>query len=167
MQNRLRIGKLDAVVMRWFRKHPNIYTFANASAFYISYNSVIWFHGRCLAAFDQREIIFQSLPSVEQGIMTAITKRIATGLDPATVQRHLANAACVAGVCDVEELHANLASLDYAYLESALSRISYEGFFGWEAAILVGEWTMTGYYVASAFLSIFLLKMMGHTFWAH
>ena len=167
MQNRIRLGKLDAVVMRFFHKHPIIYTFANACAFYISFNSVMWWHGRCLAAFDQRDIIFQSLPSVKQGIMTAITEKIVTGLDPVTVQRHLANATCVAGVCDVEELHANLARLDYAYLESVLSRVSYHELFGWEAAVLVSEWTMTGYFVASAFLSIFLLKLMGHTFWAH
>jgi hypothetical protein len=73
----------------------------------------------------------------------------------------------VAGVCDVEELHANLARLDVAYMESVLSLVSYYEFFGWEAAVLVGKWTMTGYLVASALISIFLLKMMGHTFWAH
>jgi hypothetical protein len=84
------------------------------------------------------------------------------------VQRHLANATCITGVReDIKELHANLARQDDAHLQSMLSRVSYYELFGWEAAVLVDECTLAGYFVASAFLSIFLLKMMGHTFWAH
>jgi hypothetical protein len=154
---------MDAIITKWFHKHPNMYTFANVFAFFACYESVCWLHERCLTAFDQRDIIFQSLPSVKQGIMTTTTEKIAKGLELETVYRHLANATCVAG----DGLHANLTDQDYAYLQSVLSRVSYQNFFGWEGTVFIGEGTMIGYCVASAFLSIFLLRRMGHKFWAH
>jgi hypothetical protein len=158
---------MDAIITKWFRRRPNMYTFANVCAFFASYDSVVWLHNRCLAAFDQRDNIFQSLPSVKQGVMTAMNEMIANGHKLETVHRHLANATCVASFCGVEELRANLYRQDDAYLQSVLSKESYETFFGWEATVFLGQGPMTGYCLASLFLSIFLLRMMGHKFWAH
>jgi hypothetical protein len=167
MHNRLRLGKLDALIMQWFHKRPNMYTFANAFAFFASYDSVVWLQERCLAAFDQREIIFQSLPSVKQGVMTTLNEMIANGHELQTVPPQLVNATCVAGFCGVEELRAHLYRQDDAYLQSVLSKESYENFFGWKATVFIGEGPMTGYWLASMFLSIFLLRTMGHKFWEH
>lgn len=167
MHNRLRLGKLDALIMQWFHKRPNMYTFVNAFAFFASYDSVVWLHERCLAAFDQREIIFQSLPSVKQGVTTTLNEMIANGHELQTVPPQPVHATCVAGFCGVEELRAHLYRQDDAYLQSALSKESYEIFFGWKATVFLGEVPMTGYWLASMFLSIFLLRIMGHKFWAH
>jgi hypothetical protein len=167
MHNRVRLGKLDALIMQWFYKRPNMYTFANLFAFFASYDSVVWLHERCLAVFDQREIILQNLPSVKQGITTTLNEMIANGNELETVHRHLANATCVAGFCGVEELRANLYRQDDAYLQSVLSNGSYQNFFDWKATVFLGEGLRTGYCLTSLFVSIFLLRIMGHKFWEH
>jgi 5-bromo-4-chloroindolyl phosphate hydrolysis protein len=100
---------------------------------------------------------------VKQGILTTITEKMANGLDLETAHQRLADSTFVAG----EAFHANLTKQDYAYLKAVLSRASYQNFFGWEATVFIGEGTMISYCIASAFLSIFFLRKLGHKFWEH
>ena len=52
MHNRLRMGKMDAYIVRWFRQHGIIRNFLNLVAFYATFEFVVYFHERYIELAD-------------------------------------------------------------------------------------------------------------------
>lgn len=170
MKNRLRLGKWDALVIKWFLGHEFIATYLNVFSFFTAYYAVYAYQEQALAlAFDIRHQLFQELPSVKQGLMTSMSKRLATGLGVEHVQRVLGNATCAAGTCSLDEQNDDLDDLtlqDEAFLASSMSSDCYVDLMGNEDAILCTETVLFWFYTGCTIAALVVLRMMGHKFWS-
>lgn len=85
MHNRLRMGKMDAYIIRWFRQHYVLRQFLNLVAFYAVFEFVVYFHERYIELAD--------------GYVMALTSNLGR------MKRHLFNRdnCAIYGVCDLQE----------------------------------------------------------------
>ena len=94
MHNRLRLGKVDACVARWFRQHPKIQAFANLVAFYTTFESVGYLQERCMENFDRRVVVLvDCLRNLKQRILsddTCVANNISNleGVEALVAERH-------------------------------------------------------------------------------
>jgi len=166
MHNRLRLGNMDAKLVRWFHRHEHVRTFFNAFAFFACSFAVNHFQDQVLGmACDKRESLFEELPSVKHGVITSVSKRVAAGLSEEHLERLLADSSCVAGVCSLDEFHDDLTRQDEAFLLSEISRDCFGELMGSDSAVLVTEWSTFWFSAASVIVTIILLRMMGIRFW--
>jgi len=167
MKNRLCLGRWDAIVMKWFLDHEFLATYLNVLAFFAVNHAVYAYQEQALIwAFDIRPQLFQDLPSVKQGVMTAVGKKLSAGLGEEHVQRVLRDATCTAGTCSLENIHDDLAHQDKAYLASSMAADCYVDFMGNETAGLCTETALFWFYVVFTIAALIALKMMGHKFWS-
>ena len=165
MHNRLRLGKSDAKLVRWFHHHEHIRTFLNVFAFFACSFAVNQLQDQALGmAFDKREELFANLPSVKNGIFTSVSRRVAAGLSKDSVERLLAESTCEAGVCSFAESD-DWTRRDEAFVRSAISEDCYGELMGIESAVLVTEWVAFWFSIVTSLVAIVLLKMMGIHFW--
>lgn len=167
MENQLLLGRWDALVMKWFRRHEVLRTTLNVLAFFTFIYCIYTFQEQVLSSvFDIRHELFQGLPSVKQGVMTYPSKMLASRIKEEEVQRLLSDATCVAGACNMDELHEELTRQDKAFLVSKMAADCYEDLMGNESAILCSESVLFWYYAVSVIVAVVMLRMMGHKFWS-
>jgi len=163
MNNRLYLGKWDAVVMKWFRKYGVVTTTLNVLAFFTVVYSVYTFQEHVMSwVFDIRYEVFQGLPSVQQGIMTYPRKMLAVGLEEDQVERVLGDAVCAMNKVNGDDLTRQ----DEAFLASKIAADCYGDLMGDTTASVVTEAVLFWYYAVSVLVAVVTLRMMGHKFWS-
>jgi len=110
LHNRLRLGKVDAHVVMWFRQHPKIQTFVDLVAFYTSFLCISYLHERMMEILDRNLCVFFA-----DGL-GALKQRILSG-----------NSCAVDGICDWEKEGAIASERDYTmyYVVSAVLAIAF------------------------------------------
>jgi hypothetical protein len=167
MKNRLRLGKWDARALKWFLQHEIVKTYVNVLCFFTFVYAVYTFQEHALAwAFDSRRQLFEDLPSVKQGLMSSVSRRLSTGLEADYVQRMLGDATCVSEMCSLKDDNDDLARQDEDFLASNMALDCFADLMGNEAAILCSESALFWYYAITSVIAIFILKKMGHQFWS-
>jgi hypothetical protein len=97
---------LDARLIKWFRRYPNLKAMVNLLAFYVCWTAVAYFQNRGLHLLDKRETIAQGLPSFHrQDVYTSVKDKLVYGLS-------------------YEEEVLELEAQDYAYLLKEVSPAS-------------------------------------------
>lgn len=142
-----RSGSLDARIIKWVRRRPNLKAVVNMLAFYICWTAVSYYQNRGLHWFDKRETVAQGLPSYHHdGVVTSAKERLVSGLD-------------------YEEEALEFEARDYAYLVKELSIMSIERFMGDEGASVVSTNATLAFFAVAAVVSIAVLRFsLGHTF---
>ena len=142
-----RSGSLDARIIKWFRRRPNLKAVVNMLAFYICWTAVAYYQNHGLHLFDKREAVAQGLPSYHHhDVVTSVKEKLVSGLD-------------------YEEKVLELEARDYAYLVKELSVLSIERLMGDECASVVSTNATLFFFGVAAVVSITILRLsLGHTF---
>lgn len=167
MNNRLRLGKWDAVLMKWFLQHDFLSRHLNAVAFFaVNYAVYIYQEQVFVKFFDIRHDLLQHLPSAKQGVISYVGERLSSGLDKEHVHRVLGDATCAAGVCDLSEFDVELNNQDETFLYSSVAPDCYESLMGNQAAGLYTETNLFLFYTGSMIAAVVILRMIGIKFWS-
>lgn len=144
---RRRDDTLDARLIKWFRRYPNLKAMVNLLAFFVCWTAVAYFQNRGLHLLDKRETIAQGLPSFHrQDVYTSVKDKLVYGLS-------------------YEEEVLELEAQDYAYLLKEVSPASYSALMGDDYAALVSTQCTILFFGVAAILSISVLRFkLGHTF---
>ena len=167
MKERHLQGRWDAGLLKFFRKYEPIRTALNVLAFFIYVYCVYIFQEHVMLwAFDMRHELFQGLPSVQQGVMTYPSMKLASLLTEKQIQDAFGDEACAASLLEQDELLQNLTRQDEEYLTSEMALDCYEDLMGDPTASIVTEATLFWYYMSSVIVAVVALRMMGHKFWS-
>ena len=142
-----RHGTLDARLIKWFRRRPNLKAVVNMLAFYICWAAVAFFQARGLKIFDKRDAVIQSLPSYHRDdVITSVKDKLVHGLS-------------------YGEEALDFEAQDYAHLLKEVSTSSCWQLLGDETAALVSTTATFFFFGTAAIVSIALLRFkLGHTY---
>ena len=136
-----RHGTLDARLIKWFRRRPNLRQSGRSACFLSCWAAVAFFQARGLKVFDKRDAVIQSLPSYHRDdVITTIKDELVKGLS-------------------YGEEALDFEAQDYAHLLKEVSTSSCWQLLGDETAALVSTTATFFFFGTAAIVSIALLRL--------
>lgn len=183
VHNRLRLGDVDVLIMRWFRRHRAIKHTCDIVSLYLCFMSVSYFvqYWMVTTLLDARDDILSRLPSMRFDFCkTRLQEILGDGLSGSCSSIDLSefeggracfdssNAVSESGIyCyDAKELGDALTDEDWQFFEREVSVSSMYSFVGDQQTALTRPASVIFFYAACAAFSItFLAKFLRFRFW--
>ena len=162
MKHGLARGSWDAKFYVWIDERERIKVFLEVMGFYFCYIAMYYFWNQFLASFfDQKEVLFKFLPSVQQKYNVINAEKIANSSDSSS-SNDAATAVKVEETCEVPVKSWDLE--DYEFIYQNVAKTTYYQYSGYEDSPLMTTSMALLVSGSVATISMFLLSQLGYGF---